>query len=272
MATSKADTRSSARPRVTAGGGDTGPRSLMRILGMLDAIARAPEGLTLARLNAVIGAPKSSLLMLLRPMVAAGYLVHEQGRYHLGQSTFTLAATIHAARGLPRLLHPWLERISAATGESVYLAMLDEESSEVEYVDGVQSPQAVRYWVELGARRSLYAGSAGRIFLAFKPKAWRDRYLERVVLMPKTTNTITSKPELLKQADKVRRDGYALSRGEAIEGAAGLAAPVLDAKGALLAAILIGTPDDRMGREMERYRKVLIDACERIRLELSQAE
>lgn len=244
-----------------------GPRSLMRILGLLDAIAKEPAGLTLARLNVLIGAPKSSLLMLLRPLVAGGYLVHEGGRYSLGGAAFQLASTIQAAGGLPRMMRPWLEKICALTGESVFLAVLDEDAGISEYIDGVQSPQAVRYWVDVGARRELYAGSAGKVFLAYKSKAWRERYLNSVEFTQKTPKTIMNKAELKRQIERVQRDGYAVSRGEAIDGAAGMAAPVFDRKGAVIAAIVVGAPDDRFGREMDRYRSVLLDICARLTAE-----
>ncbi len=264
MATRQGNAASQGSPVRRAPSTTQGPRSLMRILGLLDAIARDPAGLTLARLNVVIGAPKSSLLMLLRPLVAGGYLVHEGGRYSLGSAAFQLATTIQAAGGLPRMMRPWLEKISALTGESVFLAVLDEDAGISEYIDGVQSSQAVRYWVEVGARRELYAGSAGKVFLAYKSKAWRERYLNSVEFIPKTPKTIMNKAELKRQVERVQRDGYAVSRGEAIDGAAGMAAPVFDRKGAVIAAIVVGAPDDRFGREMDRYRSVLLEICTRV--------
>jgi len=67
-----------AMVKVRAGNGGarkvTGPRSLMRLLGLFDALAKSKEGLTLADLNTELSSPKSSLLNLLRPLVASGYL------------------------------------------------------------------------------------------------------------------------------------------------------------------------------------------------------
>ena len=64
--------------KVRAGNGAarkvTGPRSLMRLLGLFDALAKSKEGLTLADLNTELSSPKSSLLNLLRPLVADALL------------------------------------------------------------------------------------------------------------------------------------------------------------------------------------------------------
>src|SRR4051812_21258378 len=108
------------RPQAPA----AGPRSLARLLGLFDAVAASTEGLTLAKLSVALGAPKSSLLMLLRPLVRSDYLIHEDGRYRLGTAAFRLASTIQATRSLPRLMRPYLEKLVAASGETAYLAVM----------------------------------------------------------------------------------------------------------------------------------------------------
>ncbi|MFL6679759.1 MAG: helix-turn-helix domain-containing protein, partial [Burkholderiaceae bacterium] len=52
----------------------TGPRSLARLLGLFDVLSLMPNGMSLAELNVTLESPKSSLLNLLRPLVAEGYL------------------------------------------------------------------------------------------------------------------------------------------------------------------------------------------------------
>ena len=47
----------------------TGPRSLTRLLGLFDVLAKSKDGMTLAELNQALKSPKSSLLNLLRPLV-----------------------------------------------------------------------------------------------------------------------------------------------------------------------------------------------------------
>ena len=53
----------------------TGPRSLTRLLGLFDVLSLTQNGMSLAELSATLAAPKSSLLNLLRPLVAEGYLI-----------------------------------------------------------------------------------------------------------------------------------------------------------------------------------------------------
>ena len=74
-----------------------GPRALTRILRLFDTLAKSSDGLSLAELNTVLESPKSSLLNLLRPLVADGYLMHSHGMYRLGPTAFRLAANIMSA-------------------------------------------------------------------------------------------------------------------------------------------------------------------------------
>src|ERR1700739_3579940 len=95
-----------------------GPRSLMRLLGLFDVLSLAPNGLSLAELNATLDSPKSSLLNLLPPLVADGYLVHSAGTYRLGPSIFRLASGVLSAWKLPNLIRPFLEELVERTGET----------------------------------------------------------------------------------------------------------------------------------------------------------
>jgi DNA-binding IclR family transcriptional regulator len=98
---------------------DQSPRSLARVLGLFEALAAADGGLTLTQLSTALDAPKSSLLLLLKPLVAMGYLEHGAARYTRGAAVFRMAASILSARRFPRLIRPYMEALVARTRESV---------------------------------------------------------------------------------------------------------------------------------------------------------
>src|SRR5216117_2612797 len=58
-------------------------RSALRLVALFEALAKSEEGVSLAELSTTIGAPKSSLLGILRSMVALGYMEHGHGLYRL---------------------------------------------------------------------------------------------------------------------------------------------------------------------------------------------
>ena len=230
------------------------PRSLMRLLGLFAAIAKTESGLTLAKLSVALDSPKSSLLMLLRPLVARGYLIHEGGVYRLGAAIFRLASDILSTRNFPKLVRPFMEELVVRSQETVFLAVIDRAAAKVAYVEGIDSPQAIRYTTAVGSARPLYCSAAGKLLLAFQDDGWREHYLRTVQLKAMTPRTVTSRTALRKELEKIRKTGIAISIGEAIPGAAGMAAPIFNADKSVAAALLIGAPVDRFQRELEKLR------------------
>lgn len=240
---------------------DPSPRSLTRVLGLFGAISKSGEGMTLAKLALELDSPKSSLLTLLRPLVAKGFLTHDGGVYRLGPAVFRLASDILSTRSFPKLIRPFMQQLVDSSQESVYLAIIDLKARCVSYVEGVESPQPVRYMAPLGSPRPLYCSAAGRLLLAYAEENWREQYVKSVQLKPVTDRTLTSRIELRKELEKIRKTGLAISIGEAVPGAAGLAAPVFDADGHVAAALLIGAPVERFERELPSLRKLMKDVA-----------
>lgn len=235
----------------------------MRVFALLDAIAGAADGLTLSELSAALEAPKSSLLVLLRPLVAMGYLDHGSARYTLGGAAFRIASDILSARQFPKLVRAYMEELAARTRESVFLAALDADARTVTYVECIESPQAVRYVVPAGTTRALYASAAGRVLLAFQDEAWRERYLKSVRIERLTPRTVTDRDALRRELQAIRKSGVAVVVGEAIEGAAGLAAPLAAADGTVRHALLVGAPVERFQRELPALRRAMQDVITR---------
>lgn len=239
------------------------PRSLRRVLGLFDAIAKAADGLSLAELSLQLDSPKSSLLMLLRQMVELNYLLHENDRYRLGPAIFRLASSILSMRQFPKLIRPYIEELATRTQESVYLALLEPDAKVLTYVEGIESPQDVRYSVANGTTRPLYSTAAGRCLLAYQKQDWIDTYLKTEKLRQITASTMTKPAEILRELEKIRQTKISISVAEVALDAAGIAAPVLDSDGKIAAAILIAAPINRFEREQENFRKAIMEVSNR---------
>ncbi|WP_454691335.1 IclR family transcriptional regulator [Achromobacter aloeverae] len=251
---------SEAKFSVTAAG-TASPRALMRILGIFEGIAESGKGMTLADLAAYLSAPKSSLLLLLRTLVANDYLVHEAGVYRLGTNIFQLASAVLSGRDLSKLIRPFLEKLVATTGETVYLAAIDHEAQVATYVQGIDSPQAVRYSVPAGVVRPLYTSAAGKLLLAFQDPSWRDNYIKNAKLKAWTPATTIDKNVLKTELAEIRKSGVALSIGEAVEDAAGIAAPLFNSDGSVTHAILIAAPAERFKRALPALRQAILETA-----------
>lgn len=235
-----------------------GPRSVTRILGLFEVLAKSPDGLSLAELSTALESPKSSLLTLLRPLVAEGYLNHGQNRYRLGPFIYRLSGDILATRNFPRMMRPYLEELAAKTGESIYLSVIDMDSQMVTHIDGVDSQNPVRYVSPLGAPRPLHCTAPGRLLLAYQDDKVQEHYLKTAKLKAMTWRTVTDRSTLRKQLKEIRDTGISISISELSEGAAGIAAPVFDTDGSVAAALVIAAPAERMQHKINDLRQVLV--------------
>ena len=115
----------------------------------------------------------------------------------------------------------------------------------------------------LGVRQPVQRGLAGRLLLAFQDEAFREHYLETTPLRALTPLTVTDRAVLRGILERTRREGISITVGETVRGAAGCAAPVLDADGTVSRALLLGAPADRFEHEMPRLTALLREAAAR---------
>ncbi|MGH3664753.1 MAG: IclR family transcriptional regulator, partial [Egibacteraceae bacterium] len=215
-----------------------GHRTVGRIAAILEFAAADAGGVRLGEVAARLDAPKSSVHGLLRGLVAVGYLVERGGRYMIGPGIAALLAPFHQ-RSLADVARRELERLSAATGETVLLGT--RVGNNIVYLDQVESRHTIRYAAHLRERRPLFHTSMGKIFLAdMEPRA-RERLLRRG-----RREEIGDLDGLLAELETVRREQVAYNREETVARVAAAASGVRDNTGTLVAAVSVAGPSYRM--------------------------
>jgi DNA-binding IclR family transcriptional regulator len=261
--------RSTRRKSKTAG---QSPRSVARVMHILDYVSAAPDGQSLAQLSAHMRSPKSSVLSLLRGLVGAGYLVHEDSAYRLGPESYRVASAIVAGRRFPDFARPTLQRLAEETGETSIIGVLAPDGDAVIYVDKIEPRSALRFAATIGDRRPLYCTSTGRVLLAYQPPEAIERYLARVKLVKLTPHTVTDKKGMRALLARVREEGLATTVGEATEDVHGIGAPVRDGTGAVIAAIVAAGPIARIKSKMPGIAERVREAGRELSRMMGQAE
>ena len=216
-------------------------------MAVLHAIAESPCGL--ADLCARTDLPRATAHRL-----ALGLEVHRllardtAGRWRLGPALNELSAGV--ADPLLAAGAAVLPGLRETTGESVQLYR--REGTTRICVVALEPPAGLRDTVPVGARLPMTAGSGARVLLAYS-----DVDTQRVVL-PSAAFTERSLAE-------VRRRGWAQSAAEREPGVASVSAPVRDHSGAVIAAVSVSGPIDRMGRRPgTRWAADLLAASEEL--------
>ena len=158
----------------------------------------------------------------------------DTGRYHVGLRLWEVGSLAPRGTPLREVALPFLEDLYVVTRENVQLAV--REDTEVVFVERIAGRSAVPVLTRVGGRFSLHATGVGLVLLAHAP----TEILERIIadgLTAYTPATINDPTHLRRVLAQVRRDGYAISRGAVTPDAVSVAAPITDARGAVVAAV-----------------------------------
>lgn len=191
----------------------------------------------------------------------------ESHLYMMGSKVLAWAGIYTVTSDVRTIALPVMVHLQEQTRETISLYVL--EGSERVCVERLESPETVRIVARIGRRIPLYAGSAGKVFLAFLPENRREMILRDIDLVPMTEMTITDKDTLRAELSHIQKQGYAVSKGEWIIDASGVAAPIFDQHGQIGAAITISGPGQRFTEEkIEEMASLLVMEAARISLEL----
>jgi DNA-binding IclR family transcriptional regulator len=221
---------------------------LEKTIRLLAAFSPARGEWGVSELSAELGLPKSTVHRIARVLAAHHYLSRAPGtgRLRLGLAALELGRTAQEGLELARVSHAVLERLAAESGETVLLMVLDETRDRAVCIARAESRMHLRLILEVGTSAPLHAGSSSKVLLAHMAA----EEIERVIAagLPRLARGTITRPDVLRRdLAQTRVRGYARSVEETNEGAAGLAVPIFDARGGLLAGLSIVGPLARFG-------------------------
>jgi DNA-binding IclR family transcriptional regulator len=237
----------------------------MKTFGLLEALVRAGQPLSLPDLASLIGMPKATIHRVARLLEAEQMLEREPGSrlYRPGPRllTFALDVVATSARSAPR--HAILESLSGEVGETCNFGVMVE--NHVVYVDRVEAvwPFGLRF--EPGSRVPLHCTAMGKLLLAMLSRERRLALLEAIGLPAYTERTITDASDLAKELENIRRNELSIDNQEFLAGVVCLAVPVKDRLGVARGAIAVSAPIARMSiADAQRHVPALRKAAARL--------
>jgi DNA-binding IclR family transcriptional regulator len=222
----------------------TGESSLSRAVRVLEAFTAEEPELTVTELARRSGLHVATASRIVGQLAAHGLLSRSADRrVGIGMRMWELASRASPARSLRDAAMPYLEDVHAVVGHHAQLAVLDGD--EVLFLERLSARDAVINYTRIAGRLPPHASSSGVVLLAYGPPALAERVLSRP-LARYTAATTTTGADLRALLDRVRRQGYVLLAGHVHEDATGIAVPVRDGLGEVVAALSVIVPaDDR---------------------------
>jgi IclR family KDG regulon transcriptional repressor len=203
---------------------------------------------------------KSQAHQLLVSLADVGLLQRlRPGRYRLGWRMLSLHALLLDHSDLGRETGRMMQSLGDRYGETLQLAMWGPEDQVICVAANMGAlPVAIAPW-PLGAGVPAHCTGAGKVLLASRPwEEVRETFATGIAGM--TERTIVTTERLREELATVRRRGFAFEDEEYALETCGVAAPLLNRKGDVIAALSMSVPARRWQRAKHEYTRALVVA------------
>ncbi len=218
----------------------------LRLLLVLEAMAKAGVPVTPTEVNQELGLPKPTIHRLFTTLETEGFIQREiDGRgYSPGLRLREMSTGIISSLRIRTARVAILSKLADEIGETCNIALPDRDA--MIYLDRVETKWPLRIQLPVGSRVPFYSTASGKMYLSTLDNRHLKNYAQTVKTEALTPTTITNPEELIAEVQEVRSAGYALDRGEFMEGMTAIAVPILEANGRLVSTLSVHAPEQRM--------------------------
>lgn len=210
--------------------------SLERGLAVLALFGRdGRHSMTMIEAAEALAMPRAVARRVLLTLERLTYLHCDNGTYSLAPRVLTLGYSYLSSLGFRAVAKPGLDSLVALTGQTASIGVLDRD--EVVYVLRSEARRLVRIDLAVGSRIPAWANSMGRVLLGGLTDRDLDATLRAVEFRRFTRHTVANRSALRAAIVRTRTQGWCYIAHEVEEGICGLAAPLHDRNGQIVAAL-----------------------------------
>lgn len=223
--------------------------STIRVLRILEEIAKSEDGIGVTELANQLELNKSTVYRFLATLEEEAYLEQQDStkKYQSGIKLFELASRIVNQVDWTQDIRPFLIDLKDRVNETVHLGIIDNK--EVVYIDKVEGERSIRMYSQVGKRAPVYCTGVGKAILAFLPEEKRMYIMKSIKYTNYTESTITDDNSLNKEMRIIRAQGFSLDREEHETGVNCAAAPIFNHSGQVIGGISIAGPSSRINED-----------------------
>lgn len=217
------------------------PRDLIVGLGrglkVIEAFDDDHSRMTLAEVCARTGIPRTATRRHLLSLCHFGYAQTDGKLFWLAPRVLRLGQSYLGSARLPRLVQPFIQRLSLSTGETVNVSILD--GHEVVYIARSNSPRVVSIGFHAGARIPAHTVTPSVVLLSTVSDAELKKWVAEHEFSVFTTHTSMDAEQFIANVQAARAMGYWITEQVLNVGLAGVAVTLKDRHGKSVAAISI---------------------------------
>lgn len=237
----------------------------LRMLLILEVVARTEKPMTPTEINGELGLPKQTVHRLCSTLEAEGFLTRSVDGKRMKPARRLMdmgAGLVQANRDLI-MRHQVLEHVAGQVREAVNYVVPQETG--MHYLDRVETDWAFRIQLPVGTNVPFHCTASGKTYMASMPPAARRAFVMGLELKPLTPKTHTDPTLLLEELAETRKRGFAVDNEEFMEGMVAVAVPVTDAQGRYVASLAMHGPSQRLVLDKAiEERNVLLGGASRL--------
>ncbi|WP_171210255.1 MULTISPECIES: IclR family transcriptional regulator [unclassified Ruegeria] len=237
----------------------------LRLLLVLEAMAKAGVPLTPTEVNQDIGLPKPTIHRLFHTLESEGFIQREiDGRaYSPGQRLRRMSTGILSSLRIRTARVAVLTMLAEEIGETCNIAIPDRD--EMIYLDRIETKWPLRIQLPVGTRVPFYCTASGKMYLSTLDQRHLRSYVATTPLEPRTQATFSESQALLEDIERIRKNGYATDNGEFMEDMIAVAVPILDHHGRLVSTLSFHAPEQRLSmKEAVTHVEKLMSAAKQL--------
>ncbi len=208
---------------------------LAKGLRVIEAFGDDHPNLTASEAAARAGITRTAARRHLLTLVHHGYAATDGKRFWLAPRVLRLGQSYLGASRLPRLVQPFIQRISAQCGETVNVSVLD--GHEVVYVARSTPPRYVSIGYQVGMRVPAHVVTPGIVILATQPDRAVDAWIAAHDFASFTAQTVTDAAHFRDEVREARAQDHWATVAQLDPTFGGISQALRDRKGQCRGAI-----------------------------------
>ena len=213
-------------------------------LSVIEAFDDAFPRMTASQVGERCGITRTAARRYLLTLQHLGYVATDGKLFWLTPRILRLGQSYLESARLPRVVQPFLQRVTAGTQEIAYVSVMDGD--DIVYIARNGSNRSMNTGYVLGSRVQAQVSAAGMLMLAMREPEWLDEWLAHFVIKAYTSHTIASKERLRMELARIRLQGWAVSEQQLELNYRGIAVPLIDRRSEVVGALNVTMP---MGNE-----------------------
>ncbi len=240
--------------------------SIKKATLLLEALSEPPYLFKAAELSEKLQINRTTIHRMLDDLIDSNLVMKEEEEkaYRLGPGLYRMGSVYYKQLQFNNKLTAVLSKISEESRESVGLAIRDHERIISLYELEINQPMKMNY--QPGLFYPMNRGCYGKCLMAYYDQDRVEELLDQQTFEKVCKNTLTERDEILKEYEKIRKQGYVVSDEETFPYAVGVGIPIFNEEGEVKVCVAISYLKQKDHEErIEELKDILFKYAEEIR-------